>query len=134
MVCKVNSKYWMATHKFRIELPKIVEHAYRINRETWAIFWHDMIEQEMKRIREAMQEFDGDIVEARKRLIGYQQINCHMVFEVKMEGLARKARYVAGSHTTKIAKSLTYASVVTTESVRIGFLICRIEWPERYGS
>jgi hypothetical protein len=99
------------THKFGIELPKSVEHAYCIDRETQTTFWHDVIEKEMKRIREAMKEFDGDIVKARKRLIGYQQINCHMVFDVKMEGLARKARYVAGGHTTEILKSLTYASV-----------------------
>jgi hypothetical protein len=43
-----------------------------------------------------MQEVDGDINEAKKRLIGYQQINCHMVFEVKMESLVHNARYVAG--------------------------------------
>jgi hypothetical protein len=91
-----------------------------------ATFWHDAIEKEMKRIHEAMQEFDGDIIEARKRLIGYQQINCHMVFNVKMEGLARKVRYVAGGHTIKIPKSLTYASVVTRESVRIRFLIAAL--------
>jgi Reverse transcriptase (RNA-dependent DNA polymerase) len=126
MVSKVKSKYWMATHKFSIELPKSVEHAYRIDRKMQTTFWHDAIEKEMKRIREAMQEFNGDIIEARKRLIGYQQINCHMVFDVKMEGLARKARYVAGGHTTEIPKSLTYASVVTRESVRIGFLIAAL--------
>ena len=90
------------------------------------LFWHDAIEKEMKRIREAMQEFDGDLADAKKRLIGYQQIKCHMIFDVKMEGLVRKARYVAGGHTTETPKSLTYASVVTRESVRIGFLIAAL--------
>jgi hypothetical protein len=33
MIAKVKSKYWMATHKFGIELPKSVEHAYRNNRQ-----------------------------------------------------------------------------------------------------
>jgi hypothetical protein len=126
MVSKVKSKYWVATHKFGIELPKSVEHAYRIDKETGTTFWHDAIEKQMKRIREAMQEFDGDLAEAKKRLIGYQQINCHMIFDIKMEGLARKARYVAGGHTTETPKSLTYASVVTRESVRIGFLIAAL--------
>jgi hypothetical protein len=123
MISKVKSKYWVATHKFGNELPKSVEHAYRIDKETGTTFWHNAIEKEMKRIHEAMQEFDGDLAEAKRRLTGYQQISCHMIFDVKMEGLVRKARYVAGGHTTETPKSLTYASVVTRESVRIGFLI-----------
>jgi hypothetical protein len=72
MVSKIKSKYWMVTHKFGIELPKSVEHAYRIDKETGTTFWHEAIEKEMKRIREAMQEFDGDLADAKKRLVGYQ--------------------------------------------------------------
>jgi hypothetical protein len=59
MISKVRSEYWMVTHKFCVELPKSVEHAYCINKEMGTTFWHDAIEKEMKRIREAMQEFDG---------------------------------------------------------------------------
>lgn len=50
MISKVKSKYWVTTHKFGIELPKSVEHAYRIDKETGTTFWHDAIEKEMKRI------------------------------------------------------------------------------------
>jgi hypothetical protein len=49
-------------------------------------------------------EFNVDLAEA-------------MVFDVKMEGLVRKTRYVAGGHTTKLPQLLTYASVVTRDSV-----------------
>jgi hypothetical protein len=73
-----------------------------------------------------LQEFDGNLAEAKKQLVGYLQINCHMIFDIKMEGLACKARYVAGGHTTKTPKSLTFASVVTRESVQIGFLIAAL--------
>jgi hypothetical protein len=54
----------------------------------------------MKKIHKAMQEFDGMREEAKVKLIGYQEIQCHMIFDVKMEGLVRKARFVAGGHTT----------------------------------
>ena len=37
----------------------------------------------------------------------------------KMDGFARKYRMVAGGHTTEAPKTLTYASVVSRESVRI---------------
>jgi hypothetical protein len=53
-------------------------------------------------------------------------MKCHIVFDVKMEGLTREARYVACGHTTGIPKALTHASVVTRESVRISFLIAAL--------
>jgi hypothetical protein len=49
------------------------------------------IEKEMKKIHEAMQEFDGMQEDAKRNLIGYQEICCHMIFDVNMEGLVRKA-------------------------------------------
>jgi len=80
----------------------------------------------MKRIRKAMFLFDGDLPEAKRKLVGYQNIECHMIFDVKMEGLVRKARFVAGGHTTETPKYLTFASVVTRESVRIAFLVAAL--------
>jgi hypothetical protein len=33
--------------------------------------------------------------------IGYQEVKCHLIFDVKMgENFRRKARFVAGGHTT----------------------------------
>ena len=45
--------------------------------------------------------------------IGYQEVKCHLIFDVKMgENFRRKARFVAGGHTTDVPTVLTYASVV----------------------
>ena len=126
MVSKVKSKYWRTTHKFGIEIPKSVETAYDIDRATRSEYWHKAVEKEMKKIRAAMQVYDGTLDDAKKKLVGYQQIRCHMVFDIKMEGLVRKARFVAGGHTTDAPKSLTYASVVTRESVRLAFLVAAL--------
>ena len=38
----------------------------------------------------------------------------------------RKARFVAGGHTTEAPTSITYSSVVSRDSVRIGFLIAAL--------
>jgi hypothetical protein len=59
-----------------------------------------------------------------RKLPGYQQIGCHMMFDIKMDGhFTRKAMFVGnGNKTMDIAANQTYASVVTRESVRIGFL------------
>ena len=51
---------------------------------------------------------------------GYQQIKCHMIFDVKMgENFRRKARFVAGGHSTETPTSLTYSFVVSRDLVRI---------------
>jgi hypothetical protein len=63
---------------------------------------------------------------ARKDFFGYQEITCHMVFDVKMD-LTHKARSVAGGgHMTETPASLTYSSVVSRDSVRIAFLIAAL--------
>ena len=57
---------------------------------------------------------------------GYQEIKCHLVFTVKMENFRRKARYVAGGHVTEAPATLTYASVVSRETVRVALTIAAL--------
>jgi hypothetical protein len=57
--------------------------------------------------------------------VGYQQIPCMLIFDVKMD-FTRKTRLVAGGHVTEPPSVLTYASVVTRESVRIALLIAAL--------
>jgi Reverse transcriptase (RNA-dependent DNA polymerase) len=49
-----------------------------------------------------------------------------MIFDVKAGSLKRKARYVAGGHMTEAPSAITYASVVSRESIRIGLLIAAL--------
>ena len=54
---------------------------------------------------------------------GYEHVNVHMIFDIKMYGkFTRKARWVADGHTTAPPSSITYSSVVSRESVRLKFL------------
>ena len=55
-------------------------------------------------------------------MIGFQEIRCHVIFDVKMD-FTRKARFVAGGHTTDMPASITHSSVVSRDSVRLAFLI-----------
>jgi hypothetical protein len=58
--------------------------------------------------------------------VGYKHITCHMIFDVKMIGLIRKARFVAGGHLTDPPVESVYSSVVMRESIRIMFLIATL--------
>ena len=55
-------------------------------------------------------------------LIGFQEIQCHVIFDVKMD-FTQKASFVAGGNATDTPESITYSNVVSRESVRLAFLI-----------
>jgi len=115
---KVKSRYWKTTHKYGVRLPHSVEEAQRLDSESGTTLWHDAIMKEMKHVRPAFKPWDGSIDEAKHQLRGYQRIRCHMIFDVKMD-FTRKARFVAGGHTTETPTALTYSSVVSRDSVRL---------------
>ena len=130
IISKVKSRYWKTTHKFGFKLPHSVEEALKIDEETGTDYWRQAIEKEMSKVRIAFERWeDGTVEDARRgnKLVGYQEIGCHMVFDIKMDGdFTRKARLVAGGHTTDTPSSVTYSSVVSRESVRIAFLIAAL--------
>jgi hypothetical protein len=122
LIARVKSRYWKRTHKFGIRLPKSVKEALAIDRETGTTFWYDAICKEMKNVRVAFKILEAD----EKVPVGSKFIPLHMIFDVKMD-LTRKARLVAGGHTTDPPPSVnTYSSVVSRESVRIAFLIAAL--------
>ena len=130
IISKVKSRYWRTSHKFGVRLPKNVEEAYQIDKETGTTFWTDAINKEMAKVKVAWEARD-DVTPEQVRdgkvpdLLRHQEIGCHIVFDCKMD-FTRKARFVAGGHTTETPTSLTYSSVVSRDSIRLGFLIAAL--------
>ena len=120
IIKKVKARYWAKTHKFGIELPKSVAEALRIDDRTGTDFWRKAIELEMKNVQPAFEFIDDDVVPKF-----YKKIDCHMIFDVKMD-LTRKARLVAGGHQTDPPKESTYSSVVSRDSIRIAFTVAAL--------
>jgi hypothetical protein len=58
--------------------------------------------------------------------IGYHKIPCHMIFDIKMEDLQCKGRFVASGHMTKVFATITYASVVSCETICIALLMAAL--------
>jgi hypothetical protein len=121
IISKVKSQYWKTTHKFGIHLPKTVKEALEIDCTMNTDFWRKAINKEMPKIKIAWATHDrytpqqvreGKVAE----FIGFQEIGCHIVFDIKMD-FTRKARFVAGGHRTSAPTSLTYLSVVSCDSV-----------------
>jgi hypothetical protein len=129
IIAKVKSRYWKTTHKFGIQMPKTVSEAYEIDRITGTNHWTLAIEKEMRKIRElgAFEKWNKgtpeDLRSGKQKLPGFEEIGCHMVFDIKMDGkFTRKARYVANGNETEPPTAQTYASVVSRDSVRIALL------------
>ena len=122
IIAAVNKRYMLRTHKFGIRVPKTVEEALQLDKESGTTHWTDAIALEAKNVNVAFEDLEeGDEVP-----IGYQFVRCHMIFDVKAGSLNRKASYVAGGHMTEPPAALTYASVVSRESIRIGLLIAAL--------
>ena len=66
-------------------------------------------------------------MEGGQKLVGYQEICCHMIFDIKMDRrFTRKACYVSGGHTTYPPSSITYSSVVSRDSIRTTFTLAAL--------
>ena len=130
IISKVKSKYWRTTHKFGIRIPKDVNEAIQLDDENKNRRWYNSIQKEVSNVRiafDAKPEISVDDARSNKALVGYQEIRCHMIFDIKMDGkFTRKARFVAGGHTTDPPSSITYSSVVARDSVRIAFTIAAL--------
>jgi hypothetical protein len=60
-----------------------------------------------------------------KDMIGFQEIGCHIVFDINMD-FTRKARFCAGGHTTDTLMAMTFSSVVSRDSVQIGCMLAAL--------
>jgi hypothetical protein len=122
LVKRRQARYLKRSFKFGIEVPSTVKEAYEIDKRNGNTLWADAIKKEMANVRTAFRiAEDGEQIP-----IGYQQIRCHMVFDIKQEDFRRKARLVAGGHTTEPPATVTYASVVSRESVRIALVLAAL--------
>lgn len=124
IISKVKTKYWVTTHKFCIQVPKSVQEALKIDEDIHNTLWRDAIRKEMMNVRIAFTVLEGGKKDVPN---GYQFVKCHMVFNIKLsENFRQKARFVAGGHTTETPVILTYSSVVSCDSVWIGFLVAAL--------
>ena len=96
-------------------MPNTVAEAIALDGNICDTLWQDAISKEMKNV---ISEFKI-LAEGGKLPPGYQKILCHMIFEIRMEGFRLKARLVTGFHVTNPPATITYASMVSRDTVRV---------------
>jgi hypothetical protein len=102
--------------KFGLMVPGSMKEAIQYDRENGNTLWQDAVTLEMTNSKVAFHLLKRE----ERAPVGYKEITCHLIFDIKLD-LNRKARYVAG-----VPPSMTYSTVVSRDTVRIGFLIAAL--------
>ena len=97
-----------------LELHKMVNEAYAIDKKNGNTLWQDAIQRDEK-----CKDCIPNYTQGQEAPNGFQYANCHMVFDIKMEDFWWKAHLVAGGHMTHTLDTITYSRVVTGETVHI---------------
>jgi hypothetical protein len=105
-----------------VRVPKNAEEAYAIDKVNNNSLWADATAKEMKNVRVAFNVLEDNQVVP----VGHQKIRCHGIYDIKMDGFSRKFRMVAGGHMMEAPARLTYARVVSQESVRVMLTIASL--------
>ena len=112
IIGKIDAQVSKNAHKFGIAVPSTVKEALQMDEDNDNAGWWNCTQKEMKNVRVAFNILDEDV----NLPPAHTFVKCHIIFDVKMD-LTKKARCVAGGHTTKPPSSVTHASVASRESV-----------------
>ena len=107
---------------FGIELQKTVEQTLALDARNGITSWAEIIS---KKLENVIVTFDV-LPDGKSVPIGHQFVQCHMVFDIKMEDFRGKARLVAGGHMTKAPATIMYASVVFWKTIKIALMIATL--------
>ena len=124
ILAAVQSHYHKRTHKFGFEIPKTIKHSLEIDKECGNTLLQDAIAKEMANVKVAF----TILLDGAEEPVGHQYMDCHLVYDIKLDGFCRKARLVAGGHMTKAPAVVMYASVVSRETMHIALTIAALNY------
>ena len=114
-----NAKNLKRTHKFGFEVPKIVAFAIALDENICCTLSKEAISKEMKIVRAELKI----LAEGGKHPSGNQEILCHVMFDINMGDFRHKARLVSGGYVSEPPDTITYASVVSRDTVRTALTV-----------
>ena len=110
-------------YKFGVQVPIGVAKYNKLDNDNDNTLWQGVIKKEMEIFRVHFQLLDPE----DKSPVGYKEITCHFVFDMKMD-LNQKSRYTTGGHITDTPSSMIYSSVVSQEIVGIYFFVATLNY------
>ena len=89
IIYKVEYDYWRTSHDFVIRVPKTVKEAYEIDRKSGTDFLTKANAKQMTNVRIEFEHLDvvtPDDMRKGNIKPGYEHVNLHIVFDIKMDG------------------------------------------------
>jgi hypothetical protein len=117
----VRAHFVQKEYKYGLKVPYTIAEGRQLDRENGDDFWEKSIKKEMKNVRVAFKVLDAN----QNLPVDYLKIPYRLLFDIKLD-FTRKRRLVAGGHVTDPPAIITYASVVSRESVRIALTIAAL--------
>ena len=118
IISAVNSRVKKQSHKYGVEVPLSLKHAFEMDKVNGNPLWRDAVNKEMGNVVKVA--FDIRHKDPNPPP-GFEKASGHLVFDVRMM-LERKARWVKDGHCTPEPENCTYAGVVSRESIRIALV------------
>ena len=112
ILAAVKNRIRKLTHKYGIEIPRDVEHAYKIDSRNGNTTWRNTLKKEMYNVRVAFEILN----EGAHAPHGWKQVTGQLVWDVKMD-FTRKARWVLNGHKTPDPIGSTYAALQTRSTL-----------------
>ena len=112
IISKVKARLLKKSNKFGVEVPTSVEEGYKLSKNNNNTLFRDAVKKEMTNVSIDFRILDH----GEENPLGYEHINCHLIFDIKMD-FHHKDLLVAGFHTTNLPMESTYSGVVSRESV-----------------
>jgi hypothetical protein len=113
-----------------VKLPHSVQEALQIDKESGTDFWWRATQKETSKVTVAL-EYDESMTpeqlrQARTAYVGFQEIRCHMIFDVKMDLTRKLGLRCRRTFDRDAGKYHLTRSVVSRDSVRLAFLIAAL--------
>ncbi len=89
--------------------------ALELDKHNSNTMWAGTIAKEMRNVQEAIDPLEDGLSPPN----GYQSVQCHIIFDVKMEDFHWKVRLAAGAHMTDMPSTVMHACLVSRETVHI---------------
>ena len=129
IIAAVNTRVTKTSHKYGVEVPRSIRHAFDIDERNGNTLWRDSVNKEMGNLKVAFNIQH----ENPKPPPGFEKTSGHLVFDVRMT-LERKARWVKDGHLTPEPDWCTYAGVVSRESIRIALTYASLNGLDVFGA
>ena len=97
IITAMKKQYFKRNFKFGFEIRDTVQHAKELDHLNVNTLWMDALAKEMTNVHIAFKTLDDEVDPTP----GYQFMKCHIIWNIKLDGLRRKVRLIDAGHKQK---------------------------------